>query len=133
MSIEVVAALLLPVNNLIYDFTLLCSSLSQIDLCGFDSLMPHKASQERDIIAPLQETFGKAMAEGMRIYNDRIDFIAGCQFLQLSGDSMGGDPLSILVQKNEAAFLLLFRQPRKGFILKRFGNVYSSELPAFGI
>ena len=71
----------LPVNNFVYDFTLLCSSLSQIDSCGFNALMPHKISQKRDIIAPLQETFGKAMAEGMWIYNDRIDFIAGCQFL----------------------------------------------------
>ena len=73
--------MLSPVDNLINDFSLLCRSLSQINACSFDALVTHEISQERDIIAPLQETFSETMPERVRIHNKGIDFIANSQFL----------------------------------------------------
>ena len=121
----------LPVNNFVYDFTLLCGSLPQIDTGGFNALMPHEICQECNIITPFQEALSKPMPEGMWINHNRINFIASCQLFQLTGYTTGGNPLAILIQKNEAAVLLLFSHPRKGFILKSFGDVYPSELPTF--
>lgn len=100
---------LLPVNNLVYNFTLLCSGFPQVDAGSFDALMSHEIGQKSNIVAPLQEALGETMAERVRIHHNRIDFITSCQLLQLSGDTTGGDPIAVLIQKNESAFLLLLR------------------------
>ena len=79
--------------------------------------MPHEVSQERNIITAIKEALGEPVTERVRIYNRRIDPVLHRQFFQLPGDATGGNTFPIFVQKNEATFLLLLRQPRKGFIL----------------
>ena len=123
----------LPVDNLIYDLALFGSRLPKVDSCSFDALMPHEISEKSNVIAAIKEALRKTMSKRVRIYNDGINFITDGQFFKLPGDPTGSDSLSVFVQKNEAAFLLFLCQPRKGFILKSFGDVYSSEFSAFGI
>ena len=108
---------LLPIYDCINDFSLLCSCFPKVNTGGFDAFMPHEISQKRYIITAIQEALGKSVTEGVWIHNRRVDAVLHCQFFQLPGDATGGNALPIFVQKNEAAFLLLFSQPRKGFIL----------------
>lgn len=124
---------MLPIYYGVYNFTLFCSCFSEIYTSSFDAFVPHKVSKKRYIVATLQKAFGKSVPERMRVYDDRINIVSDCQFFQLSGNAAGSDALAILVQKNEAAFLLLFSQPRKGFFLQFFGNVNPAQLSAFGV
>lgn len=78
---------------------------------------PHEISQERYIITAIKEALGKSVTKGMRIHNSRVDTVLHCQLFQLPRDTTGGNAFPIFVQKNEATFLLLISQPRKGFIL----------------
>ena len=50
----------------------------------------------------------------MGIDHRLVDPVAGGQHLQLTRDSPGRDPLSMLIKKKEAAFLAFFFQPVSG-------------------
>ena len=80
--------------------------------------MTHQISKKCDIVALFQKVFCEAMAERVRINNGGINTIAFCQLFQLPGNPPRRDPLPETVQKNEAAFLLFFVEPGKGFILQ---------------
>ena len=108
---------LLPIYDCINDFSLFCSCCPKVDAGGFDAFMPHEISQERYIITAIKEALGKSVTKGMRIHNSRVDTVLHCQLFQLPRDTTGGNAFPIFVQKNEATFLLLISQPRKGFIL----------------
>ena len=116
----------LPIYDCINNFSLFCSCFSEVNAGSFDAFMSHKISQKRYIIAAVKKTFSKSMAERVRIHNHRIDAVFHCQFFQLPRDATGGNTFPILVQKNEAAFLSLFSQPRKGFILQFFRDINSA-------
>ena len=89
----------LPIYDCINDFSLLCSCLSEVDTSGFDTFMPHKVSQERNVIASLQKAFGKPVTKGVRIHYCCIDAVLCRQLFQLTRDATGGNTLSIFVQK----------------------------------
>ena len=124
---------LLPVYDLINDSSLLGRGFAEINASGFNAFMTHKVSEESDVVAAFQEALCKAVTEGVRVYNHRVNTIPDCQLFQLPRDPSGGDSIPIFVQKNEAAFLVLIVQPRKGFILQSFGYVYSPEFSTLRI
>ena len=54
---------LLPIYDLINDSPLLGRGFAKVYAGGFNTFMPHKVGEECDVIAALQETLCKAMAE----------------------------------------------------------------------
>ena len=41
--------------------------------------MPHKVGEESNVIAALQEALCKAVADGVLVYNHRVNAIPDCQ------------------------------------------------------
>lgn len=72
-------ALPLPVYNLIDDSSLLGRGFAEVNAGGFDTFVTHKVGEECDVVAALQETLCKAMAEGVWVYNYRVNAIPDCQ------------------------------------------------------
>ena len=71
---------------------------------SLDAFMPHKISQKRNVVTPFKETFRKAMSEGMRIDDSRVDAVAYRQLLKLPRDSARSNAVTVFVQENEAAY-----------------------------
>ena len=105
----------LPIDYSVNDLSLFSCSFSQIDAGRFDALMPHEIGKKGNVVALFQKAFCKAMPEGMRIDNSRINLIANGQLFELAGNATGCDSRTLPVDENEAAFLLLFSKPGKGF------------------
>ena len=72
---------LLPVYYLIDDGLLLGRGFAEVNAGSFNAFMPHKVGEECDVIAALQETLCKAMAERVRVNDHRVDAIPNCQLL----------------------------------------------------
>ena len=70
---------LLPVYDLINDSSLLGRGFAEINAGGFDTFVSHKVGEESNVIAALQEALCKAVAEGVRVYDHRVDAIPDCQ------------------------------------------------------
>ena len=68
----------LPVYDLI-DGSLLGRGFAEINAGGFNTFMPHKVSEECDVVAALQETLCEAVTEGVWVYYHRIDTVPDCQ------------------------------------------------------
>lgn len=77
--------------------------------------MPHQISKKSNVVALIQEALCKAMPEGVRVDNGRINLIANGQLFELAGDATGCDASAFLIDENEAAFLFLLFKPGKGF------------------
>ena len=56
---------LLPIYDLINDSPLLGRSFAEINAGGFNTFMPHKVSEECDVVAALQEALCEAVTEGV--------------------------------------------------------------------
>lgn len=69
----------LPVYDLINDGSLLGRGFAQINTGSFNALMPHKVSEESNVVAAIQEALCKAMAERMWVNDHRVDAIPDCQ------------------------------------------------------
>ena len=70
---------LLPVYDLIYNSSLLGRGFAKINAGSFNAFMPHKVGEESNVIAALQEALCKAVAEGVWVYNHRVNAIPDCQ------------------------------------------------------
>ena len=70
---------LLPVYDLINDGSLLSRGFAEINAGSFDTFMPHKVSEECDVVAALQEALCKAMAERVWVNDHRVDTISDGQ------------------------------------------------------
>lgn len=70
---------LLPVYDLINDSSLLGRGFAEINASGFNAFMTHKVSEESDVVAAFQEALCKAVTEGVRVYNHRVNTIPDCQ------------------------------------------------------
>lgn len=57
----------LPSDNLIYDFLLLQATSSQINTCCLYAFVSHEVGKQGYIVELLQEIFGIAMAERVRV------------------------------------------------------------------
>lgn len=71
----------LPRDNFIDNLLLFAGSFAQIYSRGFNTFMPHKVGEKRNVVAAIQEALCKAMAERVRVNDDRIDAIPDCQLL----------------------------------------------------
>lgn len=69
----------LPVYDLIDDGSLLGRCFAEINAGGFDTFVPHKVSEESDVVAALQEALCKAVTEGVWVYYHRVNAIPDCQ------------------------------------------------------
>ena len=70
---------LLPVYDLINDSSLFGRGFAEINAGGFDTFMPHKVSEESNVVAAFQEALCKSVAERMRVNDHWVDAISGCQ------------------------------------------------------
>ena len=70
---------LLPVYNLINDSSLLGGGFAEVDAGGFNTFMPHKVSEECDVVAALQEALCKAMPKRVWVNDHWVDAIPDCQ------------------------------------------------------
>ena len=71
----------LPMYDFVNDGPLFGRGFAEIDAGCFNTLMSHKVCKECDVIATIQETLCEAVAERMRIYNNRVYTIPNRQFL----------------------------------------------------
>ena len=123
----------LPVDHVIHNRPLFRGRLAEIDARGLDAFMSHEIGKKSNIVAALQKALCETVPERVRVDHSRVDVIAHGKLLELTGDASGRNPIPVLVQKNEAAFLFLFCQPGKGFILQCLGNVNPPELSTLGV
>ena len=123
----------LPVDHVIHNRPLFRGRLAEIDARGLDAFMPHEIGKKSNIVAALQKALCETVPERVRVDHSRVDVIAHGKLLELTGDAPGRNPIPVLVQKNEAAFLFLFCQPGNGFILQCLGNVNPPELATLGV
>ena len=70
---------LLPVYYIIDDSSLLGRGFAEINAGCFNTFVPHKISEECDVVAALQEALCKAVTEGVWIHNHRVDAIPNRQ------------------------------------------------------
>lgn len=75
------ACLSLPVYDIINDGTLFSRGLAQVDTGGLYAFVTHEVRKECNVIAPLKKTLCKAMSEGMRVDDGRVDVVAYRQLL----------------------------------------------------
>lgn len=69
-----------PVHHLVDDGLLFRAGPAQVNPGGFDALMSHQVSQERDIGKFFEKIFGETVPERMGIHHLLGDVIAGSKF-----------------------------------------------------
>ena len=77
--------------------------------------MPHEVGKQGDVVELIQEVFGKAVAERVRIYHLAVDAVAIGKVLQLNRDATGGKSVACAVGEQIARRQATLFQPLCGF------------------
>ena len=93
----------LPVHNLIHDFLLFACCSSQVNSSSFYALVPHKVSEQGDIVEAVEEVFSKTMAERVRINHLSFKPILIGKVFQLLSDATCRNDLTESVKKQITA------------------------------
>ena len=94
---------ILPIHNLIHDFLLFACCSSQVNSSSFYALVPHKVSEQGDIVEAVEEVFRKTMAERVRINHLSFKPILIGKVFQLLSDATCRNDLTESVKKQITA------------------------------
>lgn len=124
---------ILPSDNLIYDFLLLQATSSQIDTCCLYAFVSHEVGKQGNVIEFLQEILGIAMAERVRVNNFLVQAILHRIVLQLLWYASCRDALAKAIKKEIATCAVECLQPLFSFRAQCLGDIDTPYLATLGV